>query len=190
MSRQISDQNTYSSLPNTECCRVKPGSQYDDRLPFRFVSFRFVPHRSVSVVHKLSFASTAHRPSVSCIPPRTKSVSHTFLVIVRYSWKMCSRSRRVLLLLLLLRRRRARRHSSTPKAIGANRGDFAGANLYGQNAGGFDRYEQSGFALFLDDGSSRANSIILFRSFDSQILRITSDTCECPNTHLIICWKK
>ena len=27
--------------------------------------------------------------------------------------------------------------------------------------------EQSGFALFLDDGSSRANSIILFRSFDS-----------------------
>ena len=96
---------------------VKPGSQYDDRLPFRFVSFRFAPHRSVSVVHKLSFASTAHRPSVSCIPPRTKSVSHTFLVIVRYSWKMCSRSRRVLLLLLLLRRRRARRHSSTPRTV-------------------------------------------------------------------------
>ena len=90
-------------------------------IDFRFVSFRFVSRRTVPSPLFTNYRSLVPRTDrlclVSCIPPRTKSVSHTFLVIVRYSWKMCSRSRRVLLLLLLLRRRRARRHSSTPRTV-------------------------------------------------------------------------
>ena len=49
-------------------------------IDFRFVSFRFEPHRSISVVHKLSFATTAHRPSVpSLVYPAPNQISKPHL---------------------------------------------------------------------------------------------------------------